>query len=378
MPALRKRSRPSAHADPGSSGARSIRLDESACHEVARRDPLSADALLANLPAMNAAAEVSELAKGLRQLVWRSRQVELLQVADRLAAMRDVGMVLSSLQRHGVEPLDAVPEATDALLAWGLSVDMVPRDTALHYGVWNPHDKRQRMFLGDRQENVLIDAVRVGTLLIDEMAPTLAGLADLSPDDGAFGEICHKAADQLETLPEVMDAVYRNVDPVEFYAAQLRPFMADVTVADRQYYGPAPVHVPLYLIDRLVWSADHPDADLRYFHNDLVRYGLPQWRKLFERTEGAASLVTRLVHEFDRPAPPATRVAYAMDGVIRIMNALVTFRGKHSLMAGGAYTDASRFPTGTAGVSPGLLDHVRTLTRDRARLARYRRTGART
>ncbi|WP_433654261.1 monodechloroaminopyrrolnitrin synthase PrnB family protein [Nocardia sp. CA-128927] len=339
---------------------------------------MSADALLANLPAMNAAADVRELAKAFRQLVWRAREVELLRVPDRLAAMRDVGMFLSSLQRHGVEPLEAVPEATDMLLAWGLSVDMVPRDTVLHYGVWNPAGKRQRMFLGDRQENVLIDAVRVGTMLIDEIAPTLAGLAQLHPRDVAFGEICHAAADQLETLPEIMNDVYRNVDPVKFYASRLGPFMTDVVVADRQYYGPAPVHVPLYLIDRLVWSSDHGDADLRYFQNDLVRYGLPQWRRLFQHTERAPSLVTRLVREFDHPAgPPATRVADAMDGVIRIMNGLVTFRTTHNLLAGGAYTDDSRYSTGTAGVSPGLLNHILTLTRDCAQYARSRRTGTR-
>lgn len=342
------------------------------------RDPLSADALLANLPAMNAAADVRELAKSIRQLVGRAREVELLEVPDRLAAMRDVGMFLSSLQRHGVEPLEAVPEATDTLLAWGLSVDMVPRDTVLHYGVWNPPGKRQRTFLGAREENVLIDAVRVGTLLIDDIAPTLAGLAELRPSDTAFGEICHAAADQLETLPEVMHDVYRNVDPVEFYAARLGPFMTDVVVADRQYYGPAPVHVPLYLIDRLVWSSDHGDADLRYFQHDLVKYGLPQWRRLFEHIEGAPSLITRLVREFDRPTgPPATRVADAMDGAIRIMNALVIFRSKHSLMAGGAYTDTSRYSTATAGVSPGLLEHILTLTRDSAQYARSRRTGTR-
>ncbi|MFI6041482.1 monodechloroaminopyrrolnitrin synthase PrnB family protein [Nocardia sp. NPDC051321] len=327
---------------------------------------------------MNAAADVRELAKSFRQLVWRAREVELLEVPDRLAAMRDAGMFLSSLQRHGVEPLEAVPEATDTLLAWGLSVDMVPRDTVLHYGVWNPPGKRQRMFLGDRQENVLIDAVRVSTLLIDEIAPMLAGSAELRPSDTAFGEICHAAADQLETLPEVMNDVYRNVDPVEFYAAQLGPFMTDVTVADRQYYGPAPVHVPLYLIDHLVWSADRGDADLRYFQHDLVKYGLPQWRRLFEQTEGSPSLITRLVREFDRPTgPPATRVADAMDGAIRIMNALLTFRGKHNLMAGGAYTDTSRYATASAGVSPGLLDHILTLTRDATHHARSRRTGTR-
>ncbi|MFI7004515.1 monodechloroaminopyrrolnitrin synthase PrnB family protein [Nocardia sp. NPDC050175] len=327
---------------------------------------------------MNAAADVRELAKSFRQLIWRAREVDLLRVPDRLAAMRDAGMFLSSLQRHGVEPLEAVPEATDALLAWGLSVDMVPRDTVLHYSVWNPPGKRQRMFLGDRQESVLIDAARVSTLLIDEIAPTLAGLAELRPSDTAFGEICHAAADQLETLPEVMNDVYRNVDPVKFYAARLGPFMTDVVVADRQFYGPAPMHVPLYLIDRLVWSSDHADADLKYFHHDLVKYGLPQWRRLFEYTAGASSLVTRLAREFERPTgPPATRVADAMDGVIRIMNALVTFRTKHSLLAGGAYTDTSLYSTATAGVSPGLLDHILTLTRERARYARSRRTGTR-
>ncbi|WP_159080866.1 monodechloroaminopyrrolnitrin synthase PrnB family protein, partial [Nocardia suismassiliense] len=195
MPALKKRSRLSEHIEPVSSGVEQIRLDEASCLHVAHRDPLSADAVLARLPELNAAADVPQLVTSFRELLWRAREIELTDVADRLAAMRDVGMLLSSLQRHGVEPLEAAPEGTDALLAWGLSVDMVPRDTVLHYGVWNPRGKRQRMFLGDREENVIIDAVRVGTVLIDEIAPTIAGLAELHPRDAAFGEICHTAAD---------------------------------------------------------------------------------------------------------------------------------------------------------------------------------------
>ncbi|WP_280427410.1 monodechloroaminopyrrolnitrin synthase PrnB family protein [Nocardia brasiliensis] len=375
MPSSRLQSRPLARMD----NSYAINIDELSCRQVAHRDPLSADAVLANLPVMNAAADLRQLATAFRELLTRAREAELPDIADRLAAMRDVGMLMSSLRRHGVEPLDAVPEAAGVLLAWGHSAGMVPRDTVLHYGAWNPRGKRQRMFLGEDQENVVLDAVRVSTLLISEIAPQLAGLAELHPDDTAFGEICHAAADQLETLPQLMSGLYRTVDPIEFYAARLRPFMADVVVADRSYYGPAAVHVPLYLIDRLVWSSDHGGVGMTYFQDDLLNYGLPRWRRMFEHTTDTESLVTRLVREFDRPdGPPSTKAAYAMDGVIRILDGLVTFRTKHGLLARAAYTDGTRYAMGIAGVSPAVLDHVLALTRRCADWARTRRKGART
>lgn len=353
-------------------------IDELSCRKVARRDPLSADAVLANVPSMNANADVRGLATAFRELLCRAREVELPDIADRLAAMRDVGMLMSSLRRHGVEPLDPVPEAAGVLLAWGHSAGMVPRDTVLHYGVWNPRGRRQRMFLGEHEENVVLDAVRVSTLLISEITPTLAGLAELRPDDTAFGELLHAAADQLETLPQLMSGLYRTVDPLEFYAARLRPFMADVVVADRSYYGPAAVHAPLYLIDRLVWSSDHGGAGMTYFQDDLLNYGLPRWRRMFDRTTDAPSLVTRLVQEFDRPdSPPSTKAAYAMDGVIRILDGLVTFRTKHGILVRAAYSDGARYGMGIAGVSPAVLDHVLALTRRCADWARTRRKGAR-
>ncbi|MBO0881383.1 MAG: DUF1864 family protein, partial [Mycobacterium sp.] len=128
---------------------------------VAALDPLDADEVCAHLPAMNRRGEVSALATALRQIMPTAIQVAGFNALECLAAMRDIGMLLGSIKRHGVQPVAAVPEIEEVLLDLAMRTDLVPRDTLHHYTCWNPGGgTRRRMYTGDPQETHLIDAVR--------------------------------------------------------------------------------------------------------------------------------------------------------------------------------------------------------------------------
>ncbi|MCP2261744.1 protein of unknown function (DUF1864) [Streptoalloteichus tenebrarius] len=340
-----------------------LRLTERFCRQVAARDPLRADALLSSLPEMNARADLPELTRALRALISAYHADPPGDTVGRLAAMRDIGMLLGSLKRHGVEPLAAVPEARGPLLALGAATDMVPRDTVLHYGPWNPTGARQRMFVGAREETVLIDAVRRTAPAIEDATLALAGLAGTDVADPAFAVAGRRAVARLEVLPEVMRTVGRVVDPARFFAARLRPFMEDVEVDGRRYYGPAAAHVPLHLLDRVVWSADHGDAVHSALQDDLIDYGLPAWRRLYARDEGRETLVTRVVRAVREAGGAGPELLPSVEVVSDLLRVLIVFRGRHSPMVKAAYTDNENYCAGSAGASPDVVRHILELTR---------------
>ncbi|OHV43323.1 hypothetical protein BBK14_31520 [Parafrankia soli] len=73
-------------------------------------DPLGADEVCGRLPEMNRRADVTSLVGSLRDLLPDARGLADLDMDDCLAAMRDVGLFLGSIKRHGHEPVGLVPE----------------------------------------------------------------------------------------------------------------------------------------------------------------------------------------------------------------------------------------------------------------------------
>lgn len=112
------------------------------CRTVGDLDPLRADAICAAIPAMNAQADVSALECALRSLIPTEARIGEFSIPECLAAMRDLGLCLGSLKRHGVEPIAAVPQVEAPLVRLSRRTEMVPRDTVYHYGPWNPAGRR--------------------------------------------------------------------------------------------------------------------------------------------------------------------------------------------------------------------------------------------
>ncbi|MFJ1705837.1 monodechloroaminopyrrolnitrin synthase PrnB family protein [Kitasatospora sp. NPDC088346] len=354
-----------------------MELGSEFCREVAGRDPLGADAVLARLPELNAGGDVAALARELDALVAGGRPGRQVDVRDRLAVLRDLGMFLGSLRRHGVEPLDAVPGAGPVLLELGAAVGMVPRDTVLHYGVWNPAGPRRRMFTGAAEEGVLIDAVRVSAPAVERAALALAGLEGLKPDEPAFADGCEEAAARLAVLPEVAARVAGSVDPATFFMSRLRPYMEDVRVGDRRYFGPAAAHVPLYLVDHLLWSGDRPDPGHLLLQEELTGYGLPAWAALHRERAGRPTVATVLARAQAEAGPrPGADLRRTADAVAGLLRSLLAFRGRHLGLVRRAYTADAGYGTGSAGAAPETVRLVLELTRQRARQLRAPGGGA--
>ncbi|PYC67423.1 monodechloroaminopyrrolnitrin synthase PrnB [Streptomyces tateyamensis] len=345
-----------------------MRLGDTFCRQVADADPLGADRLLALLPRHNERADRRALVALLAELVAAAERAPLTGTAEQLAAVRDLGLPLGSLRRHGVEPLGAVPGAEPLLRRLGGSVGMVPRDTVLHYGAWNPTGARQRMYTGAAAESVLIHSVRVGAPSAERTALALAALSEQDPAAPEYADALAEAGARLRPLVESVDAVAEQVAPAEFFTARLRPFMQEVRVGTRAYYGPAAAHLPLHLVDQLLWAGDRTDPVHRGLQLDLLEYGLPQWSRLYrERTgrESVVSAVLRALRAAGTGAP--TTLLRSAQAAAALLRQLVVFRGRHLRLVRAAYTEDGPFRAGSAGAAPELVRHLLDLTRERAR-----------
>ncbi|WP_329167189.1 DUF1864 family protein (plasmid) [Streptomyces sp. NBC_01717] len=335
-------------------------------------DPLGLDGLLPMVWEMNAAADVNGLVGLLRGLVPTTEVTAGLSLAGCVAAMRDLGLLVGSVKRHGVEPVDAVPELEAPLLELGARTSMIPRDTVHHYIGWNPTGSRERMYTGDRMERMLMSSVRVTLSRLTAAVEKCRCLEDLEPDELEFAVAANELVVLLRSLEDAIDIVIANVTP-EFFARTMRPYFEEVRVGGATYLGPAAAHVPLSLVDLALWACDCGGESYDAFWRESAQYGLPPWADLYERWAKGPSVVTRVSTALELTpagqAPPNLRAS--AEALCRALRALVVFRGKHFTVARNAYAEEIRlYSLGSGGGSLDLLDQVTALTRENASLLR--------
>ncbi|MEV6393263.1 monodechloroaminopyrrolnitrin synthase PrnB family protein [Streptomyces sp. NPDC051907] len=340
--------------------------------EIRAADPLGADVLLAALPAMNDAADTAALTVALRALVPGPDRVAGLGVVDALAAMRDLGMLLGSLKRHGVQPLAVAPEALPVLQELGRRTDMVPRDTVHHYTTWNPVGARQRMYTGDAMEASLQDAVRMVFPSLVASLDTCAEVARLEPYDPGFALALDRTAQHVQSMVDSIDFTVANVSPV-FFAQEMRFYFEEIAIAGRDYLGPAAAQVPLWLVDLTLWQCDRGNERYDAFLDESVEYSLPSWRAYHAAHRGSVSAVSKLSaavswEAVDRLPAALAASAHALARVLRVLK---TFRARHMTIARKAYSEEVRlYDVGSGGAPVELLRSVLDLTRDNETLVR--------
>lgn len=345
-------------------------------------DPLGADHVCVDLRAMNAAEDIPAMASALRDLLPSSDTLDAYGIDESVAVMRDLGMFLGSIKRHGVEPLKIVPEATPILKVLGARTNMIPRDTVHHYCTWNPTGDRARMYTGDEQENYLQDSVRLVFPHLRAGLELCHLLGDFHPSEAKFAVLVDALNGELRPMVESINLVVDKVSPT-FFARVLRPYFEEIVVDSRAYLGPAAAQVPLWLIDEAVWASDRSEPGYEEFLHHSVPYSLPRWRELHEGWVRRPSMVTRLIEaysddpdlvEWFAPSLRASGIALA-----RMLRTVIVFRGRHLGIARQAYQEDLRlYPVGSGGASVDLLRDILDLTRENARFTKGvgRRPGA--
>lgn len=334
---------------------------------VSALDPLRADAACRRLRDMNAHSDVPGMIATLRELLPDLEQLAAYSTNDCLAAMRDLGVFLGSIKRHGTEPTEAVSEIVPVLLELGRRTHMIPRDTVHHYTTWNPTGERQRMYTGDPQEATLQESVRIVFPHLRDGVEICSVLTEFEPGHPMFAAFVDRLTDHLASMVEAIDVVISGVTPV-FFARTLRPYFEEIVVDGSVYLGPAAAQVPLWLIDQAVWAADRGQPDYQEFIRDSVPYSLPRWRRYHDAWQRMPSVITRVVEAFDTAdASPGLRAT--AEALTRMLRTVIVFRGRHLGLARQAYQkDVRLYSVGSGGAGIDLLRQIVDLTRENARL----------
>ncbi|WP_079408582.1 monodechloroaminopyrrolnitrin synthase PrnB family protein [Streptomyces sp. 3211] len=332
---------------------------------ITSRDPLNLDQFLGKLPLLNEVADIRPIRAEVERLIPSLEQASRLSYVDALAAMRDIGMIVGSLQRHESHDPFADLDLQRAMLELGRRTGMVPRDTVLHYCWWNPTGSRMRTFTGDERERRLIQATAIALKDIETAARNLVRLPELNISDPEYAIRCRTAGQSIHEAAQTVHLSRSGLDARHF-AVELRPYYEPIQIAGKEYDAPAAAQVPLYLIDQMMWGHGEPEVDLYSLRDGLSRYGLPIWRETFLDSLTRKPLIKQMIQEIEASTPwdngPAQRSA---EGLLLVAQALLTFRGRHIRLVKAAYdSQISRYAAGSSGATPDLLQKLITATRE--------------
>lgn len=342
--------------------------------EVKGMDPLGLDPVFLELPERNKQSDTHWMCE---QLIAHTHEslllhAETMDLRVALAIVRDLGILVASLRRHGVQVSDKAPLVEHVLLALGNRTGMVPRDTVFHYGPGNPRGERERTFTGDDNERMLIEATRIAFPHLEEAVERCVRLSETPILSNSFAEEAEAASIALDGLITSIILTRKSVDPM-FFAVHLRPYFEAVRLGENEYAGSAAAPLSVGMIDHLLWSSDCTHVDYRSFQDHNILYNVPEMKRLYTELMGKPSLVTRFLQTECSDADMRKRNAVALDS---ILSQIINFRGKHLAVAKSAYSLQNRlkaiwikgasnvYNIGSAGYGLDTLEMILDLSKE--------------
>lgn len=326
--------------------------------EVHRLDPLKFDPHIQRLHQLNLNREVNEISVLLKYLLSGLKNPDCLSTEEGLAVMRDVGIFIGILRRMEIEPVHQVPELLPVLLAISDKTGLPPRDTLLHYTLWNPDGERMRTYTGASDEKDLIRSVKLSypdLLLAIIMLDKLYA----NPFSGEeFDSTCDVIRDSIHAMIDGIVHAKRHVSPA-FFANELR-FYYDPVIVDRfePYMGPGAVEMPMFLFDHILWNCDLDDEVYSAFKESFLPYNFEFIRKLYYQYKGKPSVWSIIIENLRKA--PSKETLSAAEAVLNFSYILKGFRKPHKRLAEQSYAYKQDFnrSTGSGGYSVDILDRI--------------------
>jgi hypothetical protein len=335
-------------------------FEEELHNRVTLLDPLNADDIMKSLPSMNDQNDLKGLVSALSELVKRASAIGEVDADTANAIMRDVGMFLGSIKRQAKEPVELVQGLEALLLKLSAINGLPPRDTIIHYALWNPHGARKRTFTHYADESNLIDCVRYTIPSVESAIYNLIRLFEIPLYDSAFAATCEEVEEDLSILVEMTIVAMRTVSPALF-GSQLRLYYDGITVAGNSYMGPGAVEMPVFVVDHLLWSSQTDSKTHQTFKETYLPYIKPELRAIYKEYDRSPSLLDRVYTQIGNTNPV---VNHSISSLLKIFNRLISFRSPHKKMANEAYKEDAHNPriTGSGGNTPEILEDILSLT----------------
>jgi hypothetical protein len=261
--------------------------------EVAKRDPLGIDLIMAALPDLNANADLRGIREATAYASNILRDQEVVDPSDALAIIRDMDFLTSSLLRHGENPFDHAPELEESLIRTGLVANTVPRGTVFTYAAANPSGERRRSFTGSTEEDVFISAVTRSVVALDDSVDKMGGISPIHTDQQLQGVLAD-SSDAMDEMVRSIIEVKRVVSP-EYFTFNMRPYFESLEIGGKSYTGSGGAQIQLVAIDFMLWGCEDTNPDYLKFFEENLLYLTPTQQKSLEeylRTNGDQSIVS--------------------------------------------------------------------------------------
>lgn len=321
-------------------------------------DPLLFDEKVKSLHLLNRSGRTHEIIQLLYNSLPVPGQLDSYSYEESIAAMRDLGIFIGILKKHGIEPVEVVPELEYVLLVLMVKTDLPPRDTLLHYTVWNPSGDRMRTYTGLPDERSLVESVKMAMPSLFESIMLLEALHDADLNGPEFEATCIRIRRKMEDMVKGVVYAKKNVSPGVF-ANELRFYYDPIKVDyNKDYIGPGAVEMPMFVFDHLLWSSDCDDAAYVTFKESLLPYNHRMIREIYSKFRNKASLLTRI--EDNLNAKLTRENVRAARAVIDLCTVLKSFRMPHKKMAEDAYQqgESHHKDRGSGGYATDILHHI--------------------
>ncbi len=327
--------------------------------KIASLDPLHADAILKKLPLMNSNADVKALADTCYDLLPRPSQLKSFSYYEAAAAMRDIGFFLGSIKKHGKEPVEVIPELDYVLDVLGNMTSLPPRDTLIHYTVWNPADLRCRTYTGTTDEQQLIKSVQIAMLPVIKAIYGLVRLHEMDPADQEFASQALTVADDFQQMIEGIIYARRNVS-TEVFANTLRYYFDPIQLHGKTYLGPGAVEMPVFVYDHLLWSSRSEDLVYNQFKETYLPYVLPYLRETYDQFRRRPSLLEKVCDALEQDNNRQDALLNSAKAIMKLCIQLKSFRMPHKKMAEEAYSYGSKEhkKEGSGGYTTDILSVI--------------------
>lgn len=334
---------------------------------VAGLDPLDVVHEIQQLPILNRASDIAGLTRLARAWVGRV-DGSLYDVATASAALRDLGFVLASLERHGVD-YRVVEGSEEILLKLGALADEVPRDSVYTYALRNP-EHVPRSFTELPEEALFIKEVRTAGFALRPAVDALMEALTLTVDDPGLPDLLADATEGFAVFARSLLSVKRNVTP-ETFSNEMRPYFPPMTVGGQLLYAPGGAQMTPLLVDIVLIRPEPGEAQEEWYEQYLrenVGYLPAMYREAGDLARRHRPLLPRLVDEAGREAVPTAGASRTLRELRGLMREVLKFRIPHLQLAKANMNVRSEGSLGSGGYMTDSLDHLAELTLSRHQL----------
>ena len=323
-------------------------------------DPLGLDSDIRFVPELNKNKDVAGLIKLLYKHIPQPEQLEAFSYEEAQAVMRDLGIFLGSIRRHGEEPVGLIPELDYVLGELNGKTDMPPRDTLTHYTTWNPGDHRMRSYTGTEDEKGLIESVKISAHPLHKAIYLLIDLKQLDFDREEYGHVCDMVHENFGAMVKGVVHAHRNVDPYVF-ANDLRFYFDPITIYRREFIGPGAVELPVFVYDHLLWSSQWQGEEYNKFKKTYLPFNLPCIRDVYYNYDKTPSILKEACDALQSDYVTPIMLDNGKK-LMKLCKQLKSFRMPHLKLAKKAYDKDKTTPknrkTGSGGYSTNILEYI--------------------